>query len=255
MTKTATKKRTPSTATSRKGGTRDTTRTPTDGKASYKNPLASMSFEGKIQLNAGQKLVVDDVFEPGSITVVIGEAGSGKTLAAMYAMFKLLKTRDIDKVTITRPTVEAGGRGLGFMPGDIDEKLSVYLQPFMDFCAILGNSGDYAYTDMVAKGTLKGVPLQFMRGITISAGEMIILDEAQNASEEEMLMVLTRAAEGSRVVITGDTRQKDTRHSERSGLTKIVNLAAEKLPFVKVHILTENERSPRINDIITAWDE
>lgn len=226
---------------------------PTRGKESYKNPLGSVSFEGKVRLNEEQKLASQSAFLPDSVTVVTGTAGVGKSLVSMYVAFKLMKTRDIKKLVVTRPTVEAG-RSLGFLPGDQDEKFSAYLAPFAEFCELLGNSGEHTFRDMVAKGQIEPALLQFLRGRNFESDTLVVLDEAQNTTVEEMLMLLTRMKEGSRLIINGDIRQKDTRGYERSGLTHLLKVA-ERLDYIQHHNLTINERSPRIKALVEAWDD
>lgn len=226
---------------------------PTKGKESYKNPLASLSFEGKITLNSEQKEAAASIFNPDSITVLTGEAGTGKTAVSMYTAFKLLKTKYIKQVVVTRPTVEAGGRNLGFMPGELDDKLGVYLEPFREFCALFGNSGPHTFDDMVRMGQLKPVAFQFLRGVNFDDETLVIVDEAENCNLDEVLLILTRMKEGSRIVFTGDLRQKDTRKSERSGLDHLLKVAT-RLNYIRHHNLVINERSPRIREIVNTWD-
>lgn len=208
----------------------------------------------KAQLNSEQKVVMSNISIPGSITVIIGEPGTGKSFLTAYAGFKLLKDKEIRRLIATRPTVEAGGRSLGFMPGDVNEKFDHYLAAYAEFCAKLGNSGPNTFMDMVTKGQLIKQPLQFMRSLTYDQGDFVIADEMQNSNVDEMFMLLTRMGDQGRLVITGDLLQKDTKRGERSGLDKLLEIS-EKVDFIKVYELTINERSPRIKQLTKVWTQ
>lgn len=206
-----------------------------------------------IKLNELQNLAFKNILEPDSITLIHGEAGTGKTLSSVYAGFKLLKSKQISRIILTRPTVEVG-RSLGFLPGELDEKYGVYLQPFKDFCTLLGNSGIATFDSMVATQQIIPAPLQFMQGMTFGAGDLVIFDEAQNATFEEVKMILTRMGQGSRLAVSGDTAQKMTKRSESPGLKLLLSLS-EKLEFITAVELLENKRHPRIRKIIETLEE
>lgn len=212
----------------------------------------TQSQAAKYTLNEEQKNVMANIINPGSVTVIIGEPGTGKSFLTAWAGFKLLKDKTVKRLIVTRPTVEAGGRSMGFLPGDVDQKFDQYLLAYADFCAKLGNSGHATFPDMVHKGQIVKQPLQFMRSLTYNTGDFVIADEMQNCNEDEMLLLLTRMGDGGRLVITGDLLQKDTRRSERSGLEKLLEIAP-KLDFVNVFELQTNERSPRIKRLTKVW--
>lgn len=144
----------------------------------------------------------------------IGPAGTGKTYLAVAMAFNAFKNKRIDKIILTRPAVEAGEK-LGFLPGDLEAKVDPYLKPLSD--ALQEMFGMETYTKLVEKGNIEIAPLAYMRGRTLSDA-FIILDEAQNTTQEQMKMFLTRLGEGSKMVITGDVTQIDLPIKSCSGL-------------------------------------
>lgn len=144
----------------------------------------------------------------------IGPAGTGKTYLAMAAALRALIDGEVEKVILTRPAVEAG-EALGFLPGDLEEKLLPYLRPLHDAMEdLLGNA---EVRKLIEKGTIEIAPLAYMRGRTLSRA-FAVLDEAQNATSGQMMMFLTRLGEGSKMVVTGDITQIDLPRSRKSGL-------------------------------------
>ncbi|MEM9446095.1 MAG: PhoH family protein [Verrucomicrobiota bacterium] len=149
----------------------------------------------------------------------LGPAGTGKTFLAMAAALKALKKSDVSKVILTRPAVEAG-EALGFLPGDLQEKLYPYLRPLYDALHDLMDREEVQkFSD---KGLIEVAPLAYMRGRTLSKA-FVILDEAQNATTEQMFMFLTRMGEGSKCVITGDVSQIDLPRNRKSGLIEALD--------------------------------
>jgi phosphate starvation-inducible protein PhoH and related proteins len=161
----------------------------------------------------GQRRFVESI-ERSTLTFGIGPAGTGKTYLAVVMGVRALKRRDVARVILSRPAVEAGER-LGFLPGDLREKFDPYMRPLFD---ALGEMLDDAVLNKyLERGTLEVAPLAFMRGRTL-AESFVILDEAQNATDEQLMMFLTRLGSGSTMVVTGDVTQIDLPAGQRSGL-------------------------------------
>lgn len=161
----------------------------------------------------GQKKYVDAI-KKNSIVFGVGPAGTGKTYLAVALAVYALKNHEIDKIILTRPAVEAGEK-LGFLPGDLSEKVDPYLRPLFD--ALQEMMGQDAYAKHIERGSVEIAPLAYMRGRTLS-NSFIILDEAQNTTREQMKMFLTRMGENSRIVVTGDVTQIDLPKNVKSGL-------------------------------------
>ena len=186
------------------------------------------------------------------ITFAIGPAGTGKTYTAVAFAVKALKERTIRKIILTRPAVEAG-ESLGFLPGDLKEKIAPYLRPLYDSLEeMLSNEKLEQY---LAQNIIEIAPLAYMRGRTLNDA-FIILDEAQNATRLQMKMFLTRFGHNSKVVITGDLTQIDLPRPETSGLLHAVTLL-ERVPDIAVVRLDENDilRHPLVQEIIRLYEE
>src|SRR5690349_4359369 len=163
-----------------------------------------------------QKAYVDAIREQ-TITFAIGPAGTGKTYLAMALAVRALSERQVGRIILTRPAVEAGER-LGFLPGDLLAKVDPYLRPLFD--ALYDMLDADRLTSYMEKGTIEVAPLAYMRGRTLN-DSFIILDEAQNTSPEQMQMFLTRLGFGSKIVVTGDVTQIDLPRDQASGLIQV----------------------------------
>lgn len=200
------------------------------------------------QLNPDQDFAVRRIRD-NKITILTGAAGSAKTFTSVYAAMQMLADRDISNVVLTRPMVTT--EKMGFLPGGVDEKIFPYLEPLMTFFNKFGEVGEKTFDTLLVSGKVKCTPLALMRGTTVENG-VLILDESQNTTPEQMLMVLTRLGRDSKIIINGDERQSDTGLKE-TGLGKLLR-AAKVLPFIEHVHLTENMRDEAVTDIIEAWD-
>lgn len=169
----------------------------------------------------GQRRYLDAI-RHHAITFGIGPAGTGKTYLAVVMAVAALRNKEVNKIILTRPAVEAGER-LGFLPGDLQDKVDPYLRPLYD--ALQDILGQDAYQKMMSKGIIEIAPLAYMRGRTLEDA-FIILDEAQNTTENQMKMFLTRLGFGSRMVVTGDLGQVDLPRGVTSGLRQAAEILA-----------------------------
>lgn len=199
----------------------------------------------------GQKKYVDAI-KKSSIVFGVGPAGTGKTYLAVALAVYALKNREIDKIILTRPAVEAGEK-LGFLPGDMNEKVDPYLRPLFD--ALQEMMGQDAYLRHIERGSIEIAPLAYMRGRTLS-NSFIILDEAQNTTREQMKMFLTRMGENSRIVVTGDVTQIDLPKNVKSGMIDAIEVldGVEGIDIVK---LTAKDvvRHELVTRIIQAYEK
>ena len=166
-----------------------------------------------------QKRYVDAI-RAGTVTFAIGPAGTGKTYLAIALAVKALSEREVGRIILTRPAVEAGER-LGYLPGDILAKVDPYMRPLFD--ALYDTMDPDKLNAYIERGTVEVAPLAFMRGRTLN-DSFIILDEAQNTSPEQMQMFLTRLGFGSKVVVTGDVTQVDLPREQASGLIQVQSI-------------------------------
>ena len=199
----------------------------------------------------GQKRYVDAIKE-NTVVFGIGPAGTGKTYLAVALAVRAFKNKEVGKIVLTRPAVEAGEK-LGFLPGDLQNKVDPYLRPLFDgLYDFLGMETFKALSD---KGAIEVAPLAYMRGRTISDA-FIILDEAQNCTVEQMKMFLTRFGEGSKVIVTGDVTQIDLPSDKRSGLIHAANVL-KNVEGLKVINLTHKDvvRHEMVQKIILAYEK
>jgi len=200
---------------------------------------------------AGQKRYVDAVRD-NTVTFAIGPAGTGKSYLAVALAVQALQAKEVNRIILTRPAVEAGER-LGFLPGDMLAKVDPYLRPLYD--ALHDMLEPDAVSRLMERGTIEVAPLAYMRGRTLN-DSFIILDEAQNTTPEQMKMFLTRLGFGSRVVITGDVTQIDLPDGRgRSGLTQVRSVleGIEGLVFVELGS-PDVVRHRIVQDIVDAYE-
>ena len=198
---------------------------------------------------AGQKRYCDAIAN-STITFGIGPAGTGKSYLAVAQAVRALQTKEVTRIVLTRPAVEAGER-LGFLPGDLMAKVDPYLRPLYD--ALFDMLEPEGAQRLLEKGTIEVAPLAFMRGRTLN-GSFIILDEAQNTTPEQMKMFLTRIGFGSRCVVTGDMTQVDVQggRSGLVGLEKVLE-GIEDLTFVHLD-RSDVVRHKIVADIVDAYE-
>ncbi|KRN78953.1 PhoH family protein [Fructilactobacillus lindneri] len=200
--------------------------------------------------NFGQKQYIQAI-KQHDITFGIGPAGTGKTYLAVVMAVAALKKGQIDKIVLTRPAVEAG-ESLGFLPGDLKEKVDPYLRPLYDsLYAILGRD----HTDrLLDRGVIEIAPLAYMRGRTLD-NAFVILDEAQNTTNQQMKMFLTRLGFGSKMIVNGDIQQIDLKGHIPSGLVTVPNILKD-IKNIEIVRLNADDvvRNPVVAKIITAYE-
>lgn len=199
----------------------------------------------------GQKKYVDAIREK-MITFGLGPAGTGKTYLAMAMAITAFKRNEVGRIILTRPAIEAGEK-LGFLPGDLQSKIDPYLRPLYD--ALYQIMGAESFIKNSEKGLIEVAPLAYMRGRTLD-NAFIILDEAQNTTPAQMKMFLTRIGFGSKVVITGDSTQKDLPAGQTSGLDVAVSVV-KNLEDISICRLTSRDvvRHPLVQRIVKAYKE
>ena len=199
----------------------------------------------------GQKRYVESVLN-NTVTIGVGPAGTGKTYLAVAAAVAAFRDKQVNRIILTRPAVEAGER-LGFLPGDLQSKVDPYLRPLYD--ALFDMLGAETYQKYLERGNIEVAPLAYMRGRTLD-DSFIILDEAQNTSREQMKMFLTRMGFGSKVVITGDVTQIDLPADKTSGLKEAVRVLRN-VEGIGIRQLTDQDvvRHVMVQRIIKAYDD
>lgn len=199
----------------------------------------------------GQRAYVEAV-RKHELTLAVGPAGTGKTYLAMAMAVVALKAKEVERIVLTRPAVEAGEK-LGFLPGDMTQKVDPYLRPLYD--ALHELMGADSYQRLAERGTVEVAPLAFMRGRTLSDA-FIILDEAQNATSEQMKMFLTRLGANSRCIVTGDVSQTDLPRDKKSGLVEAVNVLRN-VEGVSIVELTARDvvRHELVQRIVQAYEK
>ena len=198
----------------------------------------------------GQKEYVHSIMDR-TVTIGVGPAGTGKTYLAVAAAVAAFRDKQVNRIILTRPAVEAGER-LGFLPGDLQSKVDPYLRPLYD--ALFDMLGAETYQKYLERGNIEVAPLAYMRGRTLD-DSFIILDEAQNTSREQMKMFLTRMGFGSKVVITGDITQIDLPSDKVSGLKDAVRIL-DNVPDIAICRLTASDvvRHALVQRIIAAYE-
>jgi phosphate starvation-inducible PhoH-like protein len=199
----------------------------------------------------GQKEYIQSVMN-NTVTIGVGPAGTGKTYLAVAAAVSAFRDKQVNRIILTRPAVEAGER-LGFLPGDLQSKVDPYLRPLYD--ALFEMLGAEIYQKYVERGNIEVAPLAYMRGRTLD-DSFIILDEAQNTSCEQMKMFLTRMGFGSKIVITGDVTQIDLPDGKPSGLKEAMRVL-KKVEGIGVCQLSDADvvRHVMVQRIVRAYEE
>ncbi|MGI6003824.1 MAG: PhoH family protein [Christensenellales bacterium] len=197
----------------------------------------------------GQKKYVESMKE-NTVVLAIGPAGTGKTYLAVAMAVLAFKNKEVSRIILTRPAVEAGEK-LGFLPGDLQQKVDPYLRPLYD--ALYEMLGQETYQKLVERGVIEIAPLAYMRGRTLNEA-FIILDEGQNTSKEQMKMFLTRLGFGSKMVVTGDITQVDLPDGKPSGLVEAIRVLRE-VEGIGVLELTHRDvvRHELVQSIIQAY--
>ena len=199
----------------------------------------------------GQKRYVDFI-RKNTIVLGIGPAGTGKTYLAVAMAVKAFKAHEVEKIILTRPAVEAGEK-LGFLPGDLQNKVDPYLRPLYD--ALFEMLGPESFARQQERGCIEVAPLAYMRGRTLD-NAFIILDEAQNTTNEQMKMFLTRLGFNSKIVITGDITQIDLPDNRKSGLIQAMHVLKD-VDDIKINRFSDKDvvRHKLVQDIILAYEK
>lgn len=199
----------------------------------------------------GQKKYID-LIEKNTVVLGVGPAGTGKTYLAVMMAVRALKRREVSRIILTRPAVEAGER-LGFLPGDLQSKIDPYLRPLYD--ALYEMLGAENCMKMIEKMVIEIAPLAYMRGRTLDES-FIILDEAQNTTPEQMKMFLTRLGNSSKIVVTGDLTQTDLPFGQKSGLAAAVHILKD-IDDIGIFEFSERDvvRHRLVQKIIMAYDK
>lgn len=210
--------------------------------AGKRRPKSDIKFN--VTLNEEQKhgkaTIIDE-----EIVIITGTPGSGKTLMVAQTALDLLFKRELDKVYITRPTQQVGA-SLGYLPGELAQKLNPYLDPFKD--NLFSCYDKKKVDEMLKDDIIEGTAINFIRGKTYGKGKMLVVDEAQNTTKVEMLAIITRLGRGGKIVIVGDVSQKDT-NVTLDGLSYVVDMA-KKIDGIKHIKLKENHRSDLVSEIL-----
>lgn len=212
-------------------------------KRKPKNPI-----KFKISLNEEQKEAKAKILD-NTITLLAGAAGSGKTLLACQIALEKLFMRDCDKVIITRPTVSR--EEIGFLPGDLREKMDPWVQPIYQNMFLLYDKDKVE--KCINEGQIEIVPVSFMRGRTF-VNAIVIVDEAQNVTHEQMEMIVTRIGKNSKMIVCGDDAQVDLKQKRDSGF-KFLYAAAKKIKNLCAISLKQNHRDSIVEDLINLYND
>ena len=228
-------------------------------EAVFAEPMAQVPADVIVYGRSGQpikartrnQLKMVERIQSSDMLFAVGPAGTGKTYTAVALAVKWLKEKKVRRIVLTRPAVEAG-ENLGFLPGDLREKLDPYLQPLYD--ALNDMLPQQKLLGYFEDGTIEIAPLAFMRGRTLEKS-FVILDEAQNATRMQMKMFLTRMGQDSKFIITGDMTQIDLPRTQASGLIHAVNMV-KNIPEIAVVVLDQSDviRHPIVTKIINAYE-
>ena len=199
----------------------------------------------------GQKKYIEAIKE-NTVVIGVGPAGTGKTYLAVAMAVSAFRAKQINRIILTRPAVEAGEK-LGFLPGDLQQKVDPYLRPLYD--ALFDMLGAESFQKYQERGNIEVAPLAYMRGRTLD-DSFIILDEAQNTTPEQMKMFLTRLGFGSKIVVTGDITQIDLPDGKKSGLVEVIKILKNVDDIQTVKFSDKDVvRHKLVQDIIKAYDK
>ena len=199
----------------------------------------------------GQKNYIEAI-KKNSIVFGIGPAGTGKTYLSVVMAVAALKNHEVNRIILTRPAVEAGEK-LGFLPGDLQTKIDPYLRPLYD--ALFDTMGPEGYEKQVERGVIEVAPLAYMRGRTLD-NSFVILDEAQNTTNEQMKMFLTRLGNGSKMIVNGDITQIDLPEGKKSGLIEAVRILTD-INGIEIIRFSQRDivRNRLVTEIVKAYDK
>jgi phosphate starvation-inducible PhoH-like protein len=200
----------------------------------------------QIQLNEEQKLAKEKILN-NAITILSGKAGSGKTLVACQAALDMLFRKEVRQIIVTRPTVSK--EEIGFLPGDLREKMEPWMQPIYSNFYQLYNRDKI--DEILTSGQVEIVPLAFMRGRTF-LNSFVIVDEAQNCTNEQMEMIVSRLGIGSKMVVCGDTQQVDLKHKQESGFKFLLSIS-KRIKQVDSMALLTNHRHPVVDALLDEY--
>ncbi|MDA8416278.1 MAG: PhoH family protein [Betaproteobacteria bacterium] len=220
--------------------------------SSTRNPLTLKTSTFTIETRSLRQQQYLEQIRSHALTFGVGPAGTGKTFLAIAAAVEALERDDVSRIMLVRPAVEAGER-LGYLPGDLNQKIDPYLRPLMD--ALYDLLGHERVTRLFDRGIIEIAPLAYMRGRTLNHS-FIILDEAQNTTPEQMKMFLTRIGFGTRTVITGDITQIDLHRNQKSGLIEARNVL-QRVEGIGFTIFQAEDvvRHPLVQQIVNAYDQ
>ncbi len=217
------------------------------------NDIVALTANGRTikPKTLGQKRYIDNI-RKNDIVFSIGPAGTGKTYLAVAMAVNAFRKKEVERIILTRPAVEAGEK-LGFLPGDMQDKVDPYLRPLYD--ALFDIMGPDNYMNNLEKGLIEIAPLAYMRGRTIDSA-FIILDEAQNTTKEQMKMFLTRLGYGSKAIVTGDVTQVDLPRGKKSGLKQVEKIL-KNIPGIGFMYFDKKDvvRHKLVQNIISAYEK
>lgn len=218
--------------------------------ASLEEFYRSVDEEYALDITPSHKAYLDKI-NKHTLTIAIGPAGTGKTLFAVKAAIDLLKQRKIEKIILLRPPIEMKGMGVGFLPGTAEEKTTIYNLPFMDAMNELESPA--LIKKFWDQGQIQAPPLPYIRGMTFKDA-VVLVDEAQNLSSENLLTLLTRIGRDAKCVVTGDLKQIDVK-SRESGLFETIN-RLHSLKSVAIHEFTsaDTKRSGFVKDVVERFE-
>lgn len=216
--------------------------------ANKRKPKGPIKFQ--LSLNEEQKLAKDIILN-NTITILTGQAGSGKTLLACQIALNALFSKDVEKIIIARPVITSGEE-LGFLPGDIKQKLDPYMAPIYDNMNRLYDK--VKIEKCIEEGQIEIIPFAFMRGRNLM-NSFIIIDESQNVTDRQMELVITRLCTGSKMIIVGDINQTDLKDKKMSGLYFLNKAITGQIEGIALVNLKTNHRHPIVESVVKLYKE